>query len=805
MRSDERYRSLLREAQRASSLNDPHIAQVYDVLEEDGEAFLLMEYIEGTTLRQRIASPPPTVEFLDIAIQCVSALLTAHQKGVIHFDIKPENIMLTPAGQVKVLDFGIAKRLLFEDAGATTSCVQPEGLVGTLNYMAPEVLAGAIPDARSDIYSLGVTLYEVCGGRRPRQSSVPNSAATGESLPNRTAPPQAIDLIVKKMLHPDPAQRYSDAAELLRDLRSVQETKSWEVTPLSVRAGLISRRKAFAIGAVLLLAILAWMAVTLVRPWVNRALHPVPEQKQVAVLPFSVAGADASTKAFADGLCEVLSAKLTQLTERPQFQVVPVSEVRARHVTTATDALKEFGVNLVIEGSWQQAGGTVHVVPVLIDAASNRQLRANEFVAAASDPIGLEALVASGVLRMLEIELQPAEQPSFVNQGTTKPDAYAYYLRGRGYLEEFHKPEFVENAIAVFGRALTVDPQDGLAYAGLGEAYWRKYEHTADAQWVTKAREACAKATELGNAGVAGNVCLGLIDNGTGKYQEASEQFQKALTLEPTSDASYVGLGAAYEGLGRMDDAERTFQQAISLRPQDAACYNWLGLFYYRRARYADAIRLFSQGVKISPDSYIGYSNLGGAYVDIGNYENAIHIFSHSIAIRPTYQSSSNLGTAYFNQGRFADAVDSYERALKLDDRHYDVWGNLGDAYYWIPGRRDDSTPAYRHAIALATKQYEVNPSDAALLSYIAQYHAMLGERELALNGIVRALCLGPKNAEVAFTAAIVYDQIGDVESALTMLKKALGGGISPATVRATPTFSNLQSEPRYRTLLNVP
>jgi serine/threonine-protein kinase len=806
MRSDERYRSsLLREARRASALNDPHIALVYDVVEDEGEAFLLMEYIEGSTLRQRIASPLAPEEFLDIAIQCAGALLAAHRKGVVHCDIKPENIMLTPAGQVKILDFGIAKRAPVDDAGTTTHSGELQGRFGTPNYMAPEVLAGHVPDARSDIYSLGVTFYEACAGRRPGPTRAANPAAPGAALADRPAPPPAIELIVNKMLHPDPAQRYSDSAELLRDLRSVQDSRSWELRSLSVHAARASRRPALGIGAALLLVILVLVAVTKFRPWVYRALHPVPEQKQVAVLPFSVAGADASTQAFADGLSEVLSAKLTQLTERPQFQVIPVSEVRAKHVATAADARKEFGVNLVIEGTWQQAGGTVHIVPVLVDATTNRQLRANEFVAASTDPIGLEAQVASGVLKMLEIELQPGERKTFASQGTTAPNAYAYYLRGRGYLEGFQKPENVESSVSVFGRALTDDPHFGLAYAGLGEAYWRKYEHTEDAQWVAKARQACAQATELGNAGAAGNNCLGLIDNGTGKYQEASEQFQKALALEPTSDASYVGLGAAYEGLGRMDAAERTFQQAINLRSQDATCYNWLGWFYYRHARYADAIRLFRQVVKIAPDSYIGYSNLGAAYIVTGDYADAIPIFSQSIAIRPTFQAYSNLGTAYFYQGRFADAVDSYERALKLDDRHFEVWGNLGDAYYWTPGRRDRSAPAYQHAIALATKQYEVNASDAVVLSDIAQYHAMLGEKEPALDFIGRALRLDPKNADVAFSAAIVYDQLGDIDSTFVTLKKALKGGVSGAMVLSTPNFSNLESQPRFLDLLKTP
>ena len=713
---------------------------------------------------------------------------------MIHCDIKPENIMLTPEGQVKVLDFGIAKRLPVADAGDTTTSVEPGGLAGTLHYLAPEILTGGVPDAKSDIYSLGVTLYEVCAGRRPGQSHVQDPLASRDTPPDRPAPPPAIERIVKKMLHPDPAQRYPDAAELLRDLRAVRESRSWEPGWHPVRARWLSRRWALAIVAGLLLAILAGVAVTQISPWLRRALHPVPEKKQLAVLPFSVAGADAGTMAFADGLSDVLSAKLTQLTERPEFQVVPVSEVRAKHVATAADARKEFGVNLVIEGTWQQAAGTVHVVPVLIDAATSRQLRANEFIAAASDPIGLESLVAAGVLRMLEIELQPAERQSFTNQGTTAPDAYAYYLRGRGYLEEFQKPESLESAITVLGLALAQDPHYGLAYAGLGEAYWRKYEHTEDTQWIAKARAACDKATESGNAGAAGNDCLGLIDNGMGKYQEAAEQFQKALALEPTSDDSYVGLGTAYEGLGRMNDAEKTYQQAISLRPQYAAGYNWLGAFYHRHARYADAIQLFSQVVKISPDSYIGYSNLGAAYVESGDYERAIPILNHSLAIRPTYLAYSNLGTAYFFEGRFEDAVGSYEGALKFNDRHYDVWGNLGDAYYWAPGRRDSPVGAYRRAIDLATQQFAVNPQDAVLLSYIAQYHAMVGEKELALEGIERAQRLDPQSAEVAFTAAIVYDQIGDIQSSLTMLKKAMEGGVSAATVRATPNFSNLVS-----------
>jgi serine/threonine-protein kinase len=803
MRSDERYRSsLLREARRASSLNDPHIAQVYDVLEEDGEAFLLMEYIEGTTLRQRIASPLSAVEFLDIAIQCAGALLTAHRKGVVHCDIKPENIMLTPAGQVKILDFGIAKRLPFQDAGTTTSSVEPEGLLGTPNYMAPEVLAGNVPDAKSDIYSLGVTFYEACAGRHPRQSSAPNPGATGAAVPDRPAPPQAIELIVKKMLHSDPAQRYSDAAELLRDLRSVQESRSWELSPHRGRAGLIGPRRALAMGAALLLAILAWVAVTQVRPLVYRALHPVPEQKQVAVLPFSVAGADASTKAFADGLSEVLSAKLTQLTERPQFQVIPVSEVRARHVATAADARKEFGVNLVIEGSWQQAGGTVHVVPVLIDATRNRQLRANEFVAASTDPIGLEAEVASGVLRMLEVELRPEEQSSFKGQGTTESDAYAHYLRGRGYLEEFAKPENIDTAISEFSGALQRDPYYARALAGLGEAYWKKYEATNDPQWSTLSKTNCERAVNLAESESAGHACLGQVLHGTGEYQQALVQYRRALELEPTSDDAVAGLAGAYASLGKTKEAEATYRKAIALRPKYWPGYNSLGVFYHNHGRDSEAAEMFAQVVSIAPDSFRGWSNLGGAYVMEGRYAEAIETLQRSITVRPTDRAYSNLATAFFDLRRFGEAARAYNEALQIDSAKYVVWGNLGDAYQYS-GDRDRASVAYQKAIALAKRRLEVNPRDATVLGNLALYYSDLGQVKLAHENLGRALRLVPNDAGVLLDAALVYNNFGDVGQAIHWLEKALQQGFLFDTVRNAPVFDSLRGDPRFKSLLD--
>jgi eukaryotic-like serine/threonine-protein kinase len=801
LRADQRYRSnLLREARRASSLTDPHIAQVFDVLEEDGEAFLVMEYIEGATLRKRIAFPLPLEELLDIAIQCSEGLLAAHQKGVVHCDIKPENIIITPAGLVKILDFGIAKRLPVQEAGNTTS-LEPAGLIGTPNYMAPEVLAGEPADARSDIYSLGVTLFEAGVGKHPRQLALPNNSAEAPKKLDGIALPCEVVGILAKMVNVSPAQRYADTAELLQELRSVRNSRVWEIDVREIPASRLNRRIAVGIAALAVTAAMAAVTPHL-QTWLYRRFHPVPEQKQVVVLPFSVAGADVNTKAFADGLSEVLSAKLTQLTERPQFQVIPASEVRAKHVMNAIDARKEFGVNLVIEGTWQQVGSSVHVMPVLVDATTNRQLRANEFVAQSSDPIGLETQVASGVLRMLDIELQPAEKPSFDQQGTMASNAYAHYLRGRGYLDDFTKPENIESAIAEFSSALQQDPYYSRALAGLGDAYWKKYEASNDPQWSSLARTNCSRAVELGKSESSGHACLGQVLRGTGEYEQALVEYRRALDLEPTSDEAVEGLANVYASLNKPEDAEATFRKAIALRPKYWLEYNKLGVFYHNRGRDAEAADMFSHVISLAPDSFKGWSNLGGIYVLQGQYQRAVETLQHSISIRPTYQAYSNLATAFFELRQFEDAARACDGALTYNNRNYLVWGNLANALYYAKRRRE-AEDAYKRAIELAQQTLAVNPRDAVTLGNLASYYSSLGNDELAVDSLNRALKIAPKDPDVLFDAALIYSGTSNGQLALRYIRMALDQGLAPTLVRDAPAFDSLRGSPQFDSLLS--
>lgn len=805
----------LKEGQRASALNDPHIAGVYDVIEEQNELYLVMEYIEGATLRKRLGQPLGIAEFLSIGIQCADALQVAHQKGIVHGDVKPENIMLTSMGQVKMLDFGVARKVINPDSPETASMMTlRDTIAGTPAYMAPEAMLARPVDGRADLFSLGVVFYEMLGGKNPFRTDT--FIGTSMRVLNETPPPigelnpavpAELERVINRLLAKEPAARYATAADLSTELR--QLAAAGIKAPRWPRLRLWRRRYQYwALGA----AALALVAVLLGLALHERLLIVSPKPparapaavEQVVVLPFQTVGGDARLSAFADGLAETLTGKLTQLTARPSLQVYPASEVRAHNVTTVDQAQKEFGVNMVLTGSLEESGNLVRVTAVLIDAKSRQQVNSTTITASMADAFGVEDQVVAGAVRMLGIEPQDKERAALAEHGTNQSDAYDDYLEGIGYARQFQKPENLQLAMTSFNRALKNDPKYGLAYAGLGEVYWREYEHTRDGSWVERSRAACTKAASLDNGGAEAHNCLGLLDNGTGNYKAAAREFEEALKLEPTSDRGYIGLAEAEEQMGKFPEAEKTYQKAIALRPNYGAPYDWLGGFYFNRGRYDDAMRMFRAVVDLSPDAFIGYSNLGGDYVMEARYPEALEPLKTSIGIRPTFLAYSNLGTAYYGLGRYAEAAATYEQAVALNAQQSDVWGNLGDAYYWAPGERAKAAAAYEKAIQLAKEQLAVNPKQPLLLSYLAAYEAMLGDRRAALASLGQAFRPAPKDPELMYNGALVYQQLGEKDQALGWLAKAVAAGYPRRGLRETPNFSSLQSDARFQKILQT-
>lgn len=816
-RSDAHYRQrFLREAECASRLNEPHIASIHDVVEDGEETFLVMEYVEGRTLRQRMGEPLSIADFLSIGVQCATALVAAHEQRVVHGDIKPENIMLTPAGQVKILDFGVAKVFPRPEETATVTPTAPQSgvLSGTPAYMAPEVLLEKERDGRADIFSLGVIFYEALTGRHPfrADSFIGTTQQILEKTPlplSRFNPrvPAELERIVGKMLAKDAGQRHATAADLLVDLNTLQRPQK-ELSAASVLLRTWTQPKRGALLAGSALVVVALLTLTIpgarqrVRGWFGTPL--VPRQKLVAVVPFTQVGGETQTTPFSDGLTETLTAKLTQLTLDPTLQMVSAGEIRAKGVKTVDEARREFGVNLALIGSLQRSGERLRINLAVEDPHTHQQLRAQTLTIAAADPFAVQDQVVSAAVELLGLQVQPREREALKIRGTQVASAYDFYLQGRGHLQNYDKVENIGKAMQAFQSALQLDPRYAAAYAGLGEAYWKMYASTKEPRWAEGSRQNCERARGIDGTLPAAHACLGTLYNGTGRYAEAAGEFQRVIHAEATNDDAYRGLAEAYSLQGKPDQAEAIYWRAIELRPHYWAGYNWLGAFYYQWAKYGKAAEMFQQVTSLAPENARGYFNLGVTYVALGRYTEAIGVLEHSLSIRPSNTAYTNLGNAYFYLRRYDEATRAYEQSIKFNQADPLLWRNLGDGYYWTPGQRDRAAEAYRRAIALAKKQLEVNPKDASALGTLAICSAMVGEKKAAREFLRQGLEIAPGNPEMLLKAALVHNQFGEAALAKMWLEKALTAGIPAMRVRDTPDFDRLQKEPEFQELLRA-
>ena len=795
--SDEQTRKRLRkEALILSQLNHPNVASIYDFDTQDGIDFIVMELIEGTTLAQKIAlGPICESESLYLTLQVLAGLQEAHRRGIVHRDLKPSNLIEGHSQHLKVLDFGLAINIRTVDLGSTESLAQPDQAAGTLPYMAPELLQGHSCDVRTDIWSVGVLMYEMVSGVRPFKGQTPyevSSAILRSDPPTLPADLSAgFKSVVSRCLLKEPGRRFQTAGEVRAALSLI------DVQPQRDR---FPRRWLRTVAAVLLLT--AVLSFLVLKKYAHARPQPpeivLPALKQLAILPLNSGASGPEMAAFSDGMNETIAARLTELTRTHDLQIIPISEIQSRRVKTLQDANEEFGVNIGLELSVQRSGEMLRVTYILVDAKTHRQLRGDTITAAASDPFTLEDDVSNSILNALELELRPEERRTRANFGTTAPAAYDYFLQGRGYLQESQKPENIDSAIAVFNKALELDPSYALAFAGLGESYWQKYELSHEGQYVERATTACKTAVQLQSSLPEGYVCLGMVFKGTGQYELAENAFAKASLLDPTNDDALTGTAAVYQILGKPEQAEDIYRRAIAIRPEYWRNYNLLGGFYANEAQYSKAEDMFEKVIALAPDSFRGYSNLGGVYILQGRYPDAIKALEKSTAIRKTGGALSNLGTANFHMRRFDDAAQSYKQALEFDNNNYALWGNLASALYY-GGHRSEADVEYRKSNQLAIRKLDVNPKEASVLADVATNYSMLGNRVEAFSYLNRALQLSPRDPELLFTAAEVYNQLGDQERAIMFVQQALTAGCSPAEIRDTPALDNLRGNAEFQ------
>jgi tetratricopeptide (TPR) repeat protein len=797
--SDFAQRQFRYEALSLAKITDPHVAMAFDFGRHEGIDYLVTEYVPGLTLDAKLGGRPlAEIEILQLGVQLAAGLDAAHKQGVIHRDLKPSNLKITPDGQLKILDFGLAYILKAEtEVDATVSGTQSYSDAGTVPYMSPEQVKGEKPDARADVWSAGVVLYEMSTGHRPfgNLSGARLIAAILEQSPPppRSANPaisHGLERVILRALQKNPRERYQSAGDLRIELNNLMTGTSPQVPARSWNS-----RLWLLVMAAALIALGAWW-------WIQRT-PPVVREQMMAVLPFESVAKDQLTQALGLGLTETVTANLVRAVDGGHLQLVSTRDLIAQGVKTSEQARREFGTDLVLEGSLQQDGNFIRITWSLVNPRTHTQIAANTVTGSADDIFGLQDKIFNQVLERLSPSIHPATRETIDRPSDTKPGAYDLYLRGRGYLEDYKSADGIEKAIAEFERAVLVDDNYAPAHAALGLAYnagFRRNNKGKD--WIDKARTECERSLAITPQLAEGHTCLGKVFLSTGHYEDAVQQFQRSLDLDHNSDETLRSLADAYQKLGKATEAEEAYRKAVALRPNYWGVYSAFGMFYSSQGRYADAAEMFRKTNQLAPSYYYGYSNLGAMYLQLGRYPEAVEALKYSISLRPTLEAYGNLGAVYFYLRRYAESADVLQQAIKINSNDWLNWGNLGDTLYQIPSRLSEAKAAYQKAIDLAQTRLEVNPRDGYTLAFSADYSAMLDQESKAKEKIARALEVSPKDPEVLFRAAVVFNHFKDETKALSFLGKAVAEGYSRTAIRDTPDFDHFKADPRFRSLV---
>lgn len=796
--SIDRFREEVNLAKRVTHKN---VCRIYDlgIHYSGGTEFLFvtMEFLQGETLAARLRDGPmPSSEAVRLIADMADALSAAHVAGVAHRDFKSANVMLVPGSnreQAIVTDFGLACAI--RQGAADTSVLSQGGLAGTVAYMAPEQLKGEHAGLRADLYSLGVVMYEMVAGRRPFESDSPISLALKHinetpEAPSRFAPEldRRMEAVILRCLQKKPEERFESAEAVKRALVDVPATGN----------GAGPGRRSF-LSAILIVGIL--FLLTVIFGSIQLFRHFGSNSMRVAVLNFDNVGGEKSNEAFCEGLRETITSKLTQLEQfQGTLSVVPASELRKERVSTVRDAQREFGVNLVITGSVERSAAGIRVTINLVDARRLKQIGSRDsFVLLDELPV-MEDAVVNDATQLLNLQLNPESRRILAQRSTQSPGAYGYYLQGYGYLHSGH--ETLDAAITEFQHALEEDPNYALAYAGLGEAYWRKYRRTEDEQWISEAWKMCRRAVSLNSNLAPPHTTLALLYSGTGKFDDAIRESNIALSIDTRNWDAYAQKALALESLGHFKEAEQVLKRTIDLRPESWEGYYNLGLLYYRYGRYKDAEAPFQRTIDLVPDNGIGYANLGTVYYAEGLDDQAEKEFLTSLRLKPTAETYSNLATLYFFKGRFDEAAAIYEKQAAADQNKYTIWGNLGDAYRWSSDKRSKAAVAYGNAIKLAERAVGVNSANSDALSSLGLYYAKSGYIRKGTQYAARALAAAPDDRDVLFAAAVTYELAGERRKALQYLGKAAKLGYMRREILREPELRRLRQDPGFKDLL---
>ena len=822
---DEAHDRVRREARAVARLTHPHIAGVYDVLEQDGRAFIVMEYVEGVSLAVHMAGGPlPVAEVRSIGRQLASALGAAHAQGVIHRDLKPANIQVMRDGSIKVLDFGVARLTVPASTTVDTTIVEHvmesslDGNPGTPLYMAPEQLAGHPVDARSDIYSTGVILFQMATGRRPYLDTtavrlalaINADPAPAASSLNPLASSELSDVIAKALKrHPD--NRYQHARELEAALAAMSGSGSStrSLTEAARRAQAarrlgdrgLGRRWAVVVGVSVLL-----VGGVVARHPLMTALHlnrlvpasTTATRRAVAVLPLDNLSGDPSKGYLGAGVSETLTMALSKMPGLTVLSRVDVQEVtRSEH--DLRKVARVLDVSFLGDGSVQQSADRLRI--------TLRVIRPDGTVAW-SDVYEDNTAAIFALHRAMAADLvtqmdgSSSDGVDLTVPATGSVEALTAYWQGRAMLDRAVSEADFNAAAAGFRGAIAGDPKFALGYAGLADTLWLQYQVTHDSLLPQQALDAGLTALRLDPRQPATRVAVATVYQGMGQNDAAADQLHRALELQPSNDGAHRVLARVLSAQGKPEQAIGELQQALAYRPRSWANYNALGRLYYELRRFPEAAATFQRALEVAPNDARTYLSLGVVYLQMDDLRKAIEMLDRSSRITPTGLALSNLGTAYYRLGRFTDAARAYESALRLDARAPLLHGNLGDAYLRLD-RKSDAAREFTSARQLALAALKVNAPDATWMSRIAKFEAQLGMHAEASAHAEQAVALAPRDPDVHFKQAVVAALGGNRQAALRTLEQALSLGYKPDDARNDYDLAGLKNSPEFAALLN--
>jgi serine/threonine-protein kinase len=806
--SDIARRRILREARAAGALSHPGIATIYDVLDAPEGLFIVMELVPGETLADTLTGGPlPPDEALEVCAQLADALAHAHARGVVHRDLKPSNIHLTPQGRAKILDFGIAKSDVDErDGGMRADDLgTAEGrMVGSPGYMAPEQVVGRASDQRTDIYSVGIVLFEMLTGERPyaKADRLATTLAMLEGPVPRVderapeVPREIADLVARAMAR-DPEDRFPTASALsvaiARARRSLSDTETFTGTlpDLDQKRGARLSRAALiaAIAALLLIAATALL-------WKPLRSTPVPARSPViGVIPLRNRG-DAADDALVAGLSDALVKRLGSVRT---LRVLPLSETReavvgARNAAAIAHAV---GAEFVVEGSLTRSGSSVDV-DLAIVGANGQRWSAGRYTGDAAQVFQLHRRAAEAVTAALTQAgalrggMTPEPTPPTSNQ-----EAFANYAQARVFLDRPDVPGNLNHAIDLLQSAIKDDPRFALAYAALGEAYMAQYRETKNTEWPPKAQTANLEALRIDPQQPEVRMSLALMYEETGRPDEATEELKQVMLMQPRNDSAHLVLARLLMNKGKWDDSAAEARTAIDLRPAYWRNHAQLGDTYWRAGRLQEAAAAYQRLVELQPDSTRGYQRLGTALQTMGRYDEALDNYLKAVAIRPTAGTLSNMGTLYYWRGDYAKAADAYQRAIQLVPNNPKYYVNLADAQIHL-GRRPQAMGNYRHALQEANKLLAVNAQDTDILTSLALSQAKLGEVTAAQATVLKALTVNAQDGDLLFVRAQIEAIAGKNDAACDGVRDAFAHGKNAEDIRHADEFRGLKGCAAY-------